>query len=79
MNLIDYMKPLTKAELDAFAEACETSAGQLKQIAYGHRRAGATLAISIDRYSSGQVPCEVLRPDIDWAYLRGTAGRLEAA
>ena len=79
MNLLDYMKPFNKAELDAFAEACDTSTGQLKQIAYGHRRAGAALAISIDRHSGGKVPCEVLRPDIDWGYLRGSAGGLEAA
>lgn len=72
MNLLDYMKPLSKADIDAFAVACSTTTGQLKQIAYGHRRAGAALAIAIDRQSEGKVPCEVLRPDIDWSYLRGT-------
>lgn len=73
MTLLDYIKTLEKDRLNAFAAACSTSVGQLKQVAYGNRRAGASLAIAIDRYSRGEVPCEVLRPDIDWSYLRGTA------
>ena len=31
-----------------------------------------SLAISIDRESGGQVPCETTRSDVDWAYLRGS-------
>lgn len=75
MTLLDYMKGLTPEQLGEFAEACSTSVGQLKQVAYGHRRAGAGLAIAIDRHSGGQVPCESLRSDIDWQYLRETAKR----
>ena len=30
-------------------------------------------AITIERESGGAVRCEDLRPDVDWAYLRGTA------
>lgn len=26
----------------------------------------------IERLTNGQVRCEELRPDVDWAYLRGT-------
>ncbi|NMZ77512.1 helix-turn-helix domain-containing protein [Pseudomonas nitroreducens] len=71
MDLLEYMKPLASQELEAFASACKTSIGQLKQVAYGYRRASAALAIEIDRVTAGSVTCEQLRPDIDWGYLRG--------
>lgn len=75
MTLLDYMKKVEKAELERFAESCGTSLGQLRQVAYGNRRASAGLAIAIDRETNGQVPCEETRPDIDWAYLRGNCGQ----
>jgi len=28
---------------------------------------------AIERATKGAVRCEELRPDVDWAYLRGTA------
>ena len=71
MVLLDYIRGLDKEQLEGFAKSCNTSVGQLKQVAYGNRRASAALAIDIDRSTSGSVPCEVLRPDIDWDYLRG--------
>ncbi|SED27026.1 helix-turn-helix domain-containing protein [Pseudomonas marginalis] len=70
MTLLDYLKGLDAAQLEAFAACCGTSAGQLKQIAYGNRRSNAGLAIAIDRQTTGRVTCESLRPDIDWEYLR---------
>lgn len=54
-----------------FADACETTVGQLRNIAYG-RQCGEKLAIAIERESLGAVRCEDLRPDVDWAYLRGS-------
>jgi len=71
-KLLDYIKGLDRQQLEAFASACGTTVGQLRQVAYG-RRASAELVISIDRASNGLVPCEALRPDIDWEYLRGTS------
>lgn len=32
----------------------------------------AERCIDIDRATNGAVRCEDLRPDVDWAYLRGT-------
>ena len=72
MELLQYIKPMTADQLESFAKRCGTSAGQLKQVAYGHRRASAGLAIEVDRHSGAVVTCEVLRPDIDWAYLRSS-------
>ncbi|WP_417312393.1 YdaS family helix-turn-helix protein [Ectopseudomonas khazarica] len=70
MNLLDYLKTLDKGTAGKFAECCGTSLGQLRQVAYGNRRASASLAINIERHSCGQVVCEQLRPDVDWGYLR---------
>lgn len=70
MKLLEYIKKLDKEGLEAFASSCGTTVGQLRQVAYG-RRASAELVIAIDRGSLGAVPCEELRPDIDWKYLRG--------
>jgi DNA-binding transcriptional regulator YdaS (Cro superfamily) len=72
MTLHEYLKSLDKAALGVFAIRCGTSVGQLKQVAYGNRRAGAALAVGIERESAGSVTCEQLRADIDWAYLRGS-------
>jgi DNA-binding transcriptional regulator YdaS (Cro superfamily) len=79
MNLHEFLKPLENEALLAFAMACSTSPGQLKQVAYGNRRPSASLAINIERESQGQVTCEELRPDIDWAYVRGTKQQCEKA
>ncbi|MDW3712918.1 transcriptional regulator [Pseudomonas sp. 2023EL-01195] len=78
MTLHDYIKALRKDELEVFASRCETSAGQLKQIAYGHRQANPALAINIERESSAAVSCEEMRPDVDWAYLR-QSGKAQVA
>ena len=39
----------------------------------GTRSFPAELCPSIQKATSGEVRCEDLRPDVDWAYLRGTA------
>jgi len=73
MTLLDYIKPLDKPALESLAKRCNTTAGQLRQVAYGNRRASASLAIALDRETDGEIRCEVTRPDIDWAYLRNSA------
>ncbi|WP_301361864.1 transcriptional regulator [Stutzerimonas nitrititolerans] len=75
MTLLDFIRPLDKEALQALATRCQTTPGQLRQVAYGNRRANAALAIALDRASDGEIPCEETRPDIEWGYLRGTARR----
>ncbi len=70
MTLSECLKTMNKEGLEAFAHRCGTSVGQLKQVAYGNRRASAGLAVCLDRETGGVIRCEALRPDIDWAYLR---------
>ncbi|WP_109512567.1 transcriptional regulator [Pseudomonas ovata] len=72
MTLYEYLKSLDKPSADGFALRCKTTVGQLRQVSYGNRRAAAGLAVDIERESQGKVTCEELRPDIDWAYLRGS-------
>jgi DNA-binding transcriptional regulator YdaS (Cro superfamily) len=66
-----YFLALSTTERRAFAVRCGTSSDHLRNIAYG-KTCGEKLAIAIDRESGGVVRCEDLRPDVDWAYLRGT-------
>ncbi|WP_430445513.1 MAG: transcriptional regulator [Pseudomonas piscis] len=72
MSLHTYMKSLDKLQVEDLASRCKTTMGQLKQIAYGNRRASGGLAVNLERETKGAVTCEELRPDIDWAYLRGS-------
>ncbi|WP_347927043.1 YdaS family helix-turn-helix protein [Pseudomonas helvetica] len=73
MKLIELMRSLDAVLLDALAKRCDTSVGQLKQIAHGFRRANPALAIKLERESERAVTCEEVRPDIDWAYLRNSS------
>ncbi|MCL2656846.1 MAG: helix-turn-helix domain-containing protein [Betaproteobacteria bacterium] len=43
----------------------------------GKRRLPAERCPAIERATGGAVTCEELRPDVDWAYLRGTAPSAE--
>lgn len=79
MTLLDHIKPLDKTALERLAQQCGTTPGQLKQVAYGNRRASASLAIALDRETEGVIRCEETRPDIDWAYLRNSAACCEDA
>lgn len=73
MELKAFLESMSLAERRRFAARCDTTAGHLRNVSYGYRRCAESLAIAIERESVGQVRCEDLRPDVDWAYLRGTA------
>lgn len=72
MDLKTYLETLSTDEREAFAKACGTSVGHLKNIGYGYRSCAESLAIEIERHSSRKVMCESLRPDVDWGFLRDT-------
>jgi DNA-binding transcriptional regulator YdaS (Cro superfamily) len=73
--LIEYLAALpTRAAKEDFAKRCRTSLPFLKQVAHGHKPAGESLAIDVDRETRGFVTCESLRSTTwTFAYLRGTA------
>jgi DNA-binding transcriptional regulator YdaS (Cro superfamily) len=68
--LTAYLNDLAVVDQQAFAQRCGTSLGYLRKAVSAGQKLGESLCISIDRESGGAVPCEALRPDVDWAYLR---------
>lgn len=73
MDLKSYLAGLSGPERRALAERCGTSFGHLNNVRYGIKPCAVELAIALERESGGTVRCEDLRPDVDWAYIRGTA------
>jgi len=71
-KLLAYLNGLDKVARADFCAACGTTERYLRKAVSVSQRLGADLCINIDRESDGLVTCEHLRPDIDWAYLRGT-------
>ena len=74
-TLREFLNSLNTADQVAFAARCKTSVGYLRKAISVQQQLGESLCISIERESKGAVLCESLRPDVDWAYLRGTAKR----
>lgn len=71
--VLTYLATLPPAERDAFASRCGTSVGYLRKAVSVGQRIGESLAIAIERESGRAVTVEQLRPDVDWAYIRGTS------
>lgn len=71
--VLKYLSSLDPGERDAFARRCGTSVGYLRKAASAGQKLGESLCIAIERESCRSVLCEQIRPDVDWAFLRGTA------
>jgi DNA-binding transcriptional regulator YdaS (Cro superfamily) len=77
-KLRSYLKSLPHWRHNAFAKRCGTTMGHLRNILYGQANCAEKLAINLEREArktGGNVFVEELRPDVDWAYLRGTRKR----
>lgn len=70
--VLKYLSTLEPCDRDAFARRCGTSVGYLRKAASVGQKLGESLCIAIERESQRAVVCEQIRPDVDWAYLRGT-------
>ena len=70
MNLKTYLSEHKQVDL---ARKLGVTQGAVHQWAVGLSRPSAERSIEIEKATSGAVSCEELRPDVDWAYLRGTA------
>lgn len=79
MLLKDYLQTIPPGERAGFAERCGTTEGHLRNVSYGYRTCAESLAIAIERESGGQIRVEDLRPDVDWAVIRGSAAPAQAA
>jgi len=72
------MKPIERAISHAggvtkLAEQLKVSPQAIYFWRDGKRGIPADKCPDIERSTGGIVTCEALRPDVDWAYLRGTA------
>lgn len=72
MKLREYINSLTTEQQEKFAVRCETSVGYLRKALSRGQKIGESLCIAIEKESGRKVTCEEVRPDVDWAYLRGT-------
>ena len=70
MKLIDYLNSIPIADRESFATRCDTSFDYLRQVGYGNRPCREALAITLERESKGELVCEELCPDVDWAFIR---------
>lgn len=61
----------------ALALALGVTAPTVNQWVIGKRPIPAGRCPGIERATIGAVRCESLRPDVDWAYLRGTASTVD--
>ena len=71
-EVLAYLATLPPDEREAFAARCRTTVGYLRKAASVGQCIGEDLAIRIERESNRAVTVEQLRPDVDWAYIRGT-------
>ncbi|WP_136419954.1 YdaS family helix-turn-helix protein [Herbaspirillum sp. ST 5-3] len=67
-----YLNSLRKEQRTRYVTACGTTEGYLRKAISINQQIGADLCIALERESSGAVPCESLRPDVDWAYIRAS-------
>jgi DNA-binding transcriptional regulator YdaS (Cro superfamily) len=55
MDFYTYLTELSAVQRAEFAERCGTTAGRLRQVAYGNEPASPQLCVAIDRESGGAV------------------------
>ncbi len=77
MKLNDYMRAMSQDQRVTFSVRCGTTIGHMRNVSYG-KTCGEDLAIQIEKHSAGAVTCEELRPDVEWAVLRGTTSKVAA-
>lgn len=69
MQLKDYLQTNTQV---ALARSLGVTPGAVNQWVSGATTIRVERCIQIEKATHGQVKCEDLRPDVDWAYIRGT-------
>lgn len=77
-ELITYLNAMDQDAQHDFASRCGTSVGYIRKAASIKQKFGESLCINFERESKGAIRCETIRPDVDWAYLRGTKRKVAA-
>lgn len=78
MNFKSFFFALEVEQREAFAQACDTSSGHLRNIAYG-KNCNVKLGVAIERESKGVVRVEDVCPDCDWQYVFSDGAALRGA
>lgn len=73
MNLNTYLENQPKGTSAKLARTIGVNQVMIGQWRYGIKRVPAERCPALERATEGAVRCEDLRPDVDWAYLRGTS------
>lgn len=79
VTLHSFLSSMDMDQRQAFAAGTGYSLRSLENVGYKTAAAGPKMAIAIERESGGLVPVELICPDADWSYIRGTAKRRAAA
>lgn len=73
MTLDEYLGRLPAGAPARFARQLRVTQATVSMWRAGTKRPSPENALAIERATFGAVPCEVTRPDIDWAVVRGAA------
>jgi len=71
-KLLAYLNALSPDDRKHLCDRLGTSEAYLRKAVSAGQKFGESLCIKIERESKRAVVCEDLRPDVDWAYIRGT-------
>ena len=72
-TLLTFINNMLPPQQEEFAARCGTSVGYIRKGISAGQKFGESLCINFERESYGAVRCEDMRPDVDWAFIRGTA------
>jgi DNA-binding transcriptional regulator YdaS (Cro superfamily) len=78
MNLKTYSRA-QRGRASELARSIGVPSALVSQWANGIRPVPSSRCPAIERATDGLVRCEDLRPDVDWAYLRGTVPALDVS
>ncbi len=77
MTLADYFKTHGRGAAYRLTVAIGSYTSDMSTWTLGRRKVPVERCIDIERATAGQVRCEDLRPDIDWAVLRQPAPKAQ--
>lgn len=72
MNILEYLKQMSRAERTEFAKRCGTSLGHLQNVAYGYKPCKPELAMAIEEESGHAVQVETMAPECRWHVIRNS-------
>ena len=81
MDLKTFFFGLSPEGRDAFSEKCGTTAGHMRNVAYGYKPASTELAVAIEHESKKAVTRQEMFPDTfkkKWPELRPSKQKAEA-